>query len=313
MVADNGGANAIKGMNYQNAVISLVAIRNYEKEGFELILEADDDFEVLYDNYHAYIQVKGEQKMSLSKMLNQKKEGGKEKKSMLDKHFEVGDSKSIYKFVVYNFTQSDLDKMKGTDDELFNSSLKLSKAQEERINNSKTKRFSIIKTPFEKNMLEAQNYLLGEMANSGIAVDNRVNQVLGELTTIIYRKSEYTIKEESDKKYKKLVSKELKDILLKVSAMEMFDEIVKDLPYTPLKKSRIKTEKLKISTQQTFLKQSVIEYIQSNLYLELEDLIVEDLINRCIELDMFSNVDNNMRIALIVSSYCDIIEEITFG
>ena len=302
MVADNGGANAIKGMNYQNAVISLVAIRNYEKEGFELILEADDDFEVLYDNYHAYIQVKGEQKMSLSKMLNQKKERGKEKKSMLDKHFEVGDSKSIYKFVVYNFTQSDLDKMKETDDELFNSSLKLSKAQEERINNSKTKRFSIIKTPFEKNMLEAQNYLLGEMANSGIAVDNRVNQVLGELTTIIYRKSEYTIKEESDKKYKKLVSKELKDILLKVSAMEMFDEIVKDLPYTPLKKSRIKTEKLKISTQQTFLKQSVIEYIQSNLYLELEDLMVEDLINRCIELDMFSNVDNNMRIALIVSS-----------
>lgn len=93
----------------------------------------------------------------------------------------------------------------------------------------------------------------------------------------------------------------------------MFDEIVKDLPYTPLKKSRIKTEKLKISTQQTFLKQSVIEYIQSNLYLELEDLMVEDLINRCIELDMFSNVDNNMRIALIVSSYCDIIEEITFG
>ncbi len=313
MVADNGGANAIKGMNYQNAVISLVAIRNYEKEGFELILEADDDFEVLYDNYHAYIQVKGEQKMSLSKMLNQKKERGKEKKSMLDKHFEVGDSKSIYKFVVYNFTQSDLDKMKETDDELFNSSLKLSKAQEERINNSKTKRFSIIKTPFEKNMLEAQNYLLGEMANSGIAVDNRVNQVLGELTTIIYRKSEYTIKEESDKKYKKLVSKELKDILLKVSAMEMFDEIVKDLPYTPLKKNRIKTEKLKISTQQTFLKQSVIEYIQSNLYLELEDLMVEDLINRCIELDMFSNVDNNMRIALIVSSYCDIIEEITFG
>lgn len=41
--------------------------------------------------------------------------------------------------------------------------------------------------------------------------------------------------------------------------------------------------------------------------------MVEDLINRCIELDMFSNVDNNMRIALIVSSYCDIIEEITFG
>ena len=70
---------------------------------------------------------------------------------------------------------------------------------------------------------------------------------------------------------------------------------------------------MKISTQQTFLKQSVIEYIQSNLYLELEDLTVEDLINRCIELDMFSNVDNNMRIALIVSSYCDIIEEITFG
>lgn len=309
MVTDNGGAIAIKGMNYQNAVISLVAIRNYEKEGFELILEADDDFEVLYDNYHAYIQVKGEKAMSLSKMLNRKKD----KKSMLDKHFEVGDNNSTYKFVVYNFTQSDLDDMTIEFDELFSKSLKLSEDQKLRVNNSKTESFSIIKTPFENNILDAQNYLLGEMAKSGIAVDNRVDQVLGELTTIIYGKSEYVITQESDKKYKKIVSKELKDILLKVSSFEQFNEIIDSLPYTAYKKSRIKLEKSKISTQQMFVKQDVTKYIQTQLVSELDDLPELELIERCSELDVLRNLDDNMRIAIIISSYCDIMEEVTFG
>ncbi|WP_142236504.1 dsDNA nuclease domain-containing protein, partial [Streptococcus salivarius] len=57
MVRDNGGAIAQKGFNYQNHVISLTAIRNYTKNNFEIFVESDDDFEVLYDdNYHAYIQ-----------------------------------------------------------------------------------------------------------------------------------------------------------------------------------------------------------------------------------------------------------------
>ncbi|MGT2829771.1 DUF4297 domain-containing protein [Streptococcus hillyeri] len=314
MVADNGGAIAIKGMNYQNAVISLVAIRNFEKEGFELVLEADDDFEVLYNNYHAYIQVKGEKAVSLSKMINHKKDRmGKMKKSMLDKHFESGDSSSEYKFVVYDFTKSDLEKMTVEEDELFQQSLKLSAEQELIVNNSKVKRFSLIKTPFENDMGVAQNYLLGEMAKTGIAVDNRVGQVLGELTTIIYRKSEYVIKQDSDRKYKKLVSKELRDILLKVSSLEMFSNIIDNLPYSPLKKSKIKLEKSKISTQQMYEKQSVTKFIQTELVSELDELSEVELIAKCLKLDVLKELDDNMSIAIIISAYCDIIEEVSFG
>ena len=57
MARDNGGAIAQKGFNYQNAVISLVAIRNYKRPNFEIFVEADEDFEVTYgDDYHAYIR-----------------------------------------------------------------------------------------------------------------------------------------------------------------------------------------------------------------------------------------------------------------
>ena len=38
MVKDNGGSIAQKGFNYQNCVISLVAIRNYNKSNFSIAM-----------------------------------------------------------------------------------------------------------------------------------------------------------------------------------------------------------------------------------------------------------------------------------
>ncbi|WP_410531465.1 dsDNA nuclease domain-containing protein [Streptococcus agalactiae] len=71
MAKDNGGAIAQKGFNYQNCVVSLVAIRNYKKPNFSIYVEADEDFEVMYDDdYHAYIQVKGQKGMSIKKLLS---------------------------------------------------------------------------------------------------------------------------------------------------------------------------------------------------------------------------------------------------
>ena len=102
MVRDNGGAIAQKGFNYQNNVISLTAIRNYTKNNFEIFVESDDDFEVLYDdNYHAYIQVKGKKRIGLKSLL-QKHE---DKCSILEKHLTPGDGHSKYKIVVYHFTE----------------------------------------------------------------------------------------------------------------------------------------------------------------------------------------------------------------
>ena len=108
MSGDNGGAVAQKGFNYQTAVISLVAIRNYRKDNFTIFVEADEDFEVTYDeNYHAYIQVKGHKNLTLNKLL--KSENGKP--SILEKNLDNGTIDSYYKIVVYNFSERDLKKM----------------------------------------------------------------------------------------------------------------------------------------------------------------------------------------------------------
>ncbi|MBB6696659.1 hypothetical protein [Clostridium algidicarnis] len=47
---DNGGAIAIKGFNYQKASIILVMIKNYSRDGFHVIPEAEDDFQVHVDD-----------------------------------------------------------------------------------------------------------------------------------------------------------------------------------------------------------------------------------------------------------------------
>lgn len=108
MVKDNGGSIAQKGFNYQNCVISLVAIRNYNKSNFSIYVETDEDFEVTYDDsYHAYIQVKGQKNMSLKKLLQETKE----RPSIFEKNLSSGTNDSIYKIVVYNFKESDLKEM----------------------------------------------------------------------------------------------------------------------------------------------------------------------------------------------------------
>ena len=52
-MADNGGAFAIKGFNFQKSIISLIAISNYNKSGFLLFVENKDDAEL--DERYSYI------------------------------------------------------------------------------------------------------------------------------------------------------------------------------------------------------------------------------------------------------------------
>lgn len=65
---DNGGAIAIKGFNYQKACIIYVIVRNYQKDNFKIIPEAQDDFEVHFDDKSIFVQVKGTKKLSIANM-----------------------------------------------------------------------------------------------------------------------------------------------------------------------------------------------------------------------------------------------------
>ena len=101
---ENGGAFAIKGFNFQKAAISLIAIKNYHKPNFHIFVEAKDDFEVKYDGYEAYIQVKSK-KLSINQLLKSDKGY-----SILEKNLSNGNRNSHFKIFVKSFAETDIKK-----------------------------------------------------------------------------------------------------------------------------------------------------------------------------------------------------------
>ncbi|HHZ8741218.1 TPA: dsDNA nuclease domain-containing protein [Staphylococcus aureus] len=193
MVRENGGANAQRGFNYQNCVISLVAIRNYKKPNFKIYVEADEDFEVNYgDDYHVCIQVKGEKNLTFNKLLK----GEKGKLSIFEKNLSSGKSDSVYKIVVFSFSRKDMESMQEQTDEeeLFSNSWLLSNDQKNKVNNDRVENFSLVKTAFDNDMKNARIYLKGELVQQNIVVEGRAEVILNELFQQILQKSEKKFK-----------------------------------------------------------------------------------------------------------------------
>ncbi|MDT3896498.1 dsDNA nuclease domain-containing protein, partial [Staphylococcus aureus] len=230
MVRENGGANAQRGFNYQNCVISLVAIRNYKKPNFKIYVEADEDFEVNYgDDYHACIQVKGEKNLTFNKLLK----GEKGKLSIFEKNLSSGKSDSVYKIVVFSFSRKDMESMQEQTDEeeLFSNSWLLSNDQKNKVNNDRVENFSLVKTAFDNDMKNARIYLKGELVQQNIVVEGRAEVILNELFQQILQKSEKKVQTEQDKELKKITSKELDLILQKITAKARFEKELKNLRF----------------------------------------------------------------------------------
>ncbi|BAK27203.1 DUF4297 domain-containing protein [Streptococcus gallolyticus subsp. gallolyticus] len=308
MAKDNGGAIAQKGFNYQNCVVSLVAIRNYKKPNFSIYVEADEDFEVMYDdNYHAYIQVKGQKGMSIKKLLSTTNN----KPSIFEKNLSSGTDDSKYKIVVYNFNEEDLKEMQEQIDteELFHSSWLLSDSQKNKVSNPRTKNFSLVKTDFDKNTSAARTFLKGELANQKISIDNRDDVILDELLQQIIQKSEKEIHSDADKELKKITSEELNLILQKITAKARFDKELKKFGFTSIKNEKIKREEKKIILEYMTAKKAVISFLKSDEdRLENEEMTI--LIPKSFDLSEMRTLSENSKYAIGVSAYCDILEGI---
>ena len=112
---DNGGAEAIKGFNFQKANLILLAINNYEKKDFKIYIEAEDDIVVNYNNYRAFIQVK-KQVHTFNTITKQSKkafvddEGNKDVKlipSILEKNLMSGTKEDTFKIFVKDIGKTD--------------------------------------------------------------------------------------------------------------------------------------------------------------------------------------------------------------
>lgn len=308
MAKDNGGAIAQKGFNYQNCVISLVAIRNYKKPNFSIYIEADEDFEVTYDNdYHAYIQVKGEKRMSINKLLRKTKK----QPSIFEKNLSSGANDSTYKIVVYNFVEQDLKEMQEqiATEELFHSSWLLSDSQKNKVNNQRTENFSLVKTDFDNNISVAKTFLKGELVNQKISIDGRDDVILNELLQQIVQKSEKEVHSDADKELKKITSEELNLILQKVTAKARFDKELDKFGFSEIKNEKIKKEEKKIILEYITAKKSVINFLNSDEN-SLENELATTLIPKTFKLPEMEALTENSRYAVGISAYCDILEGI---
>lgn len=314
MAKDNGGAIAQKGFNYQNHVISLVAIRNYNERNFSIYVEADEDFEVTYDeSYHAFIQVKGQKKLSIAKLLQSKGD----KPSIFEKNLNSGEDNSSYKIVVYDFTEKDLQSMQiGDYNELFEDERKLSDEQKgiivEKLGESMLPRlenFSLVKTSFRNDFKEARRYLKGELVEQNISVDGRDDIILDELTRLIQQKAEYIIKHDTDKRLKKITSDELNLILGKVSSKARFEKELSNFSFPTFREEKIKKEELKVIVQYMSEKKAIIKELSADITRLNEKSLVE-ILPDIEKSNCLSGLEANTKYAIIISAYCDILEGI---
>lgn len=202
MTIDSGGAVAIKGFNYQKAVIAYIAVLNYQKDGFQIIVENQDDAEIFAENNKTFIQIKSE-KLSLTKISKQDK---KTQRSILGKLLDKTFPNAAYKIVTTNkFSEADkkhlekvagllvpcdVFKYSGEQQQRFEEALHVESLPCTDLKDKIGKSFLVI-SPFEDKLDTAVPFLLGVMSDRNICIDgNKGRASLTELFTQIDIKSE---------------------------------------------------------------------------------------------------------------------------
>lgn len=242
MALDSGGSIAIKGFNYQKAVIAYIAVHNYQYADFYIMPEGRDDAEVFTNSQTSFVQIKSE-KLTISKLVRQDKDS---KKSILGKLFSKECANAAYKIVTPNtFAESDKKLLQITCDSLLPCDVfKYSQEQKAKICASllnedytheqiteKLSNASLVISPFEPQFNNAFPYLLGVMSEANISIDgNRGRAALTELFTQIDLKSEIILDEQGVNSNKKKIEKaDLERIFYSVDKENHKSDLKKEL------------------------------------------------------------------------------------
>lgn len=316
---ENGGAFAIKGFNFQKAAITFIAIKNFNKPNFHILVEARDDFEVKFNGYDAYIQVKS-QKLSLKKLLN-----SKDGKSILEKNLSNGDENSHFKIFVKSFAETDIKKMLSNSEGniceplySFNDEQKqtiLSKLNVSSDYESVEKKLLssyIYKLPFEDRLVEAIPVLLGQMTLQEIEVSQKRGLVaINELFTLIDQKSEYVVESDEDYNKKKILKEDLQEIFKLSSTLDFFDSILSSTSYSVFGKKKIKQEQLKIIHTYTTEKEIAKLELRN---IDILSMTEEELINlamiKCNCNAIFNTLEEFTKKAIIIEVLAEMSEKI---
>lgn len=306
---ENGGAIAIKGFNYQKASIILVMINNYSRDGFKVIPEADDDFQIHVEGQNIFIQVKGEKNLTLKQLI---------KKGIIEKNLVPGEDDDIRKIFVYDIGktfQDDLEEKKighiispllqysSSNKEKIVKDLNLNLNNKKRLNNQ-----FIYKTPFSNNLTEAIRCLFGEMVIKKLHVDTESGRaLLAELSLMIDQKSE-TLFDGYNYQEKEIDSDYLREIFVQVQKIEMFNEVLENFQYNSFKKEKVKQERAKVPIGYYNTKKSVKSKCKD---LDIENMTEQELVNRIVRIiDDESNISNgNLKVAIAIECLCELWED----
>ncbi|WP_191566421.1 dsDNA nuclease domain-containing protein [Metabacillus idriensis] len=325
---DNGGAEAIKGFNFQKANLILLAINNYQKKDFRIYIEAEDDIVVSYESYRALIQVK-KQKHTLKSITKPEKKVSKDSEgnittkllpSILEKNLRSGTDKDIFKIIVKNIGETDKKQLKirkpgSICSELHELNDQAKKTIVEALPDdlvSKVDKFYFFISPIHEDLNEAEKYLIGCLNGIDVSVDNKQGRaIIAELALTIDQKAQEVIVDEIHKELKFMDTDYFSKILVTCKSLNGFDTILDSLAYNFLFKKEVKNERLKIELNMTNLKEdmkkALKEYMFSAEY--SEEVSDKEIISYLVEKFNTTDTKRSTLISVAIESLCDLGDE----
>lgn len=319
----DGGANAIRGFNYQKSVIALIAVLNYSKDDFELFLENQDDVEVLFKDSHTFIQIKSNKGLSIKSLVKADK---RTNQSILGKNLSknpCGSRLGRYKVVTPDFLKSDKSNLEECGEGLiFDTIYKYSDNQRLAVADSlndqdckqpdldlKLSNSYLFFSPFRADSRDAIRSIKGTMSDHNISVDNNKGDIaINELFTQIDNKSEISPTQEMPyNNKKKLTSRDLKLIFTISGHENIQDRIWNDIKskFDILTQHKIEREFIRTISIHKALKNDMVNKIGSFTAASDANNLVKDLYEKVKNFE----VDDSVLYALVVVIIAEKIQE----
>lgn len=311
---DNGGANAIKGFNYQKSVVMLIAVLHFlDSEDFELFVETKDDIVFSSTSGTIYLQAKSGE-MNVTGVTTKRKGAP----SVLEKNISGGtDDSDIFKIVTPSFKDSGGD-LYEVDAALITKGAKVFKYSEDAlekikkrlpgISQEKLKRARVALTAFDEDQTEALYHIQGIMASMGIPVDNNHGlRSLEELIKEIDQRSAIIVKGEDDYKKKRFTPKDLSSIFSHSHKLKLFNDTVDKLGYSIAKQHALKDRRVSVAAIHSVSYSDAVEVIGE---LDIMELSEAEVISRTLnEVDFVGVEDHLMKEAIVIDAYSQAIYE----
>lgn len=325
---DNGGAVAISGFNYQKSSIIYTILRYRNNNTFIIYPEAEEDFKFLVNDEIYYVQVKGEEDLSISKLKQRYKVNGKEKEntSIIEKNYSKGVVDDNHWIFLYDWNSSPNNKLnednshekfkpllKYTDDQLKNLKNELKIVEKEIIERITKQR--IYKTYFNKDSENSFRYLksvLLETIDDNINTNHAtLNTINSELWTLVDQKSEKKLTDIDDHyqfEIKAITQEHIEDICQIIDFESNFEGILENLGLNLAKKKRIQLARLKNDTLYSSLIEDVLNRMDIKKYEKLvdegsEEEMVKYFENEIIKISNFKIENQNEILAIAIDCY----------